>query len=160
MSLKKKQEVKMSSLQEILAKAKQMYGVTDPSLTQKAKNPDEVEKLWIKAKTEVVKKDPTQWFDFVLNENLKQGLQQIKTTSDLKFYGYLKEKEDITELERIKKTCGLFTMTIEIDNQDLPKSCVILYNQKTNQMFRYPDWKGYIKGAEEEKSNKKVKNRV
>lgn len=146
----------MPNLQEILQKAKDLHGVTDPKLGIRIDAPDEIEKLWIKAKTEVTKKTPLEWFDFVLNENLKAS-ESIKTVSDLKYYGFLKELGNITELERIKKTCGLFSMTIKI-NKDTPKSGVLLYNPKTSRMYRYPDWDSYIGLVNN--SKKKAKNRV
>lgn len=145
----------MPSIQDLLKQAEKRWGVTVPTPEERKKQAARREKLWLEAKADVVTKNPKQWFEQVLEDNINAGLQQIKTVSDLKYYHFLIENEDEFVLDRIPLFHEKFSMTVKINKINEARSCVLLYNRFSGEIYRYPDWDSYKQLIEEEKKEAK-----
>lgn len=146
----------MQSVEAILNKYYQKAGKTDPSLEEKEKSQDqkEYETKWAKAKQEVIKKTPLEWFDITIAEWLASGKEGTKTVSDLKYYKFLQQKEGVWKIDKLGKIQGEFVLTVQIDEGNPPKSCVMLTSYRLNKIFRYPDWDSLKAMSETAKSGR------
>lgn len=130
----------MKTLDGILAEKYAKYGMTVPGLEGKPATTSQITRKWESAQAIIVKSNPMDWFDTVLDEWLTAGLEAIRTVSDLRHFGFLIEKDGITTLDRLRKIYGIFPFTVEIDNVNANRSCVKMFSPQLNLLYRYPDW--------------------
>lgn len=146
----------MKTLEQILDERTAKYGKTDPTLSPELNTIKRVaerkaEQDWLNAKKKLLSKTPLGWFEVVLDEYLQSGKKGTKNLSELKHWGFLREKEDIYEIDKMSPFEAQYNLTVQINKKQSAKSCLILYNRELGQMYRFPDWDSLRASAAQEK---------
>jgi len=147
----------MSSISEILASKYAQYGTRISVLAETIPSKQAIERKWESAIDVIVKRNPVEWFEVVIDEWLGAGLSEIKTVTDLKHWGYFKDANGKMIVDRFHKVYGLFGLNVEIDNIQPNRSCVKLYSPQLNRVYRCPDWDSLVNLVNSEKKyNRKI----